>query len=53
MTPDNYASIQRNLGLLEGLVGFLPELQQQLAYGAIETLDHIIDEMQKGEGGKT
>lgn len=51
MTPDNYASIQRNIGLLEGLVGFLPEPQQPIAYGAIEAIDALIDEMQKGEGG--
>ena len=49
MTPTDYASIQRNLGLLEGLVGFLPEPQQPIAYGAIEAIDVLIDEMQKEE----
>ncbi len=41
MTPDNYADIQRNLGILEGLVTSLPEPQQQLAYGAIEAIEAI------------
>lgn len=49
MTPTDYASIQRNLGLLEGLVGFLPEPQQPIAYGAIEAIDALIDEIQKRE----
>ena len=51
MVPKDCAAIQRNLGVLEGLVCSLPEPQQQMAYGAIEVIDETIDATQKGEGG--
>ena len=53
MTSDNYAAIQRNLGLLEGLAYSLPEPMQILAFSAIEAISETIDNTQEeGKSGK-
>lgn len=53
MTQKDYSAIQRNLGILEGLAYSLPESMQILAFGALEAMDEIIDNIQEeGKSGK-
>lgn len=53
MTIKQYSTIQRQLGVVEGLLMALDDEKSALGYDAIEVLDSTIDEIWEVEDAET
>lgn len=51
MTIKQYSTIQRQIGIIEGLLMGLDNERSALGYDAIEVLDSTIDEIWEAEDG--
>jgi hypothetical protein len=49
MTEKDYAFIQRNLGIIEGVATVLPQDQQAFIIGAVEAIDEVLDKESNDE----
>ena len=53
MTIKQYSTIQRQIGVIEGLLTAFDNQKAMLGYGALEVLDATINEMWEEEHGKS